>query len=155
MMNHFALQQDAPSDQHIIDNFVVNPYAGVNLGGRTPLDSLIVRAGPLLTIERNRADGNTWKTPVGAWVEACGEWRWLGLKNTFYTGGRQQPSYIPFRADLYQGEPFYQAKLYNRTDIYANVLRNRYVTLRAGLDFHVTPDAFTFYQRVILSVTLP
>ena len=155
MMNHFALQKDAPADQHIVDNFVVNPYAGVNLQGRTPLDSLILRAGPLLTLERNRASGNDWKTPLGAWVELCAEWRWLGLKNTFYAGGRQQPSYIPFRSDLYQGEPFYQAKLYNRTDVYANVLRSRYVTLRAGLDFHVTPDAFTFYQRVILAVTLP
>ena len=33
MMNHFALQEDAPADQHIVDNFVVHPYAGVNLQG--------------------------------------------------------------------------------------------------------------------------
>ncbi len=155
MMNHFALQKDAPADQHIVDNFVVNPYIGVNMQGRTPLDSLIVRGGPLLTLERNRADGNNWKTPLGAWIEAVAEWRWLGLKNTFYAGGRQFPSYIPFRADLYQGEPFYQARLYNRTDLYARIYRNRYIDLRASLDFNIAGSSFIFYQRLLLRVYLP
>lgn len=155
MMNHFALQEDAPSDQHIVDNFVADPYVGVNLQGRTVLDSLIVRAGPLVTFERNRASGNNWKVPAGVWIEGAAQWRWLGVRETFYAGGRQMPSYIPFRYDLYQGDPFYQAKTYSRTDVYADIYRNRYVKLRASLDFHFADSKFTFYQRLMVEVTLP
>lgn len=154
MMNHFALVKNAPADQHIIDNFVVNPYIGVNLGGHTALDSLIVRGGPLITVERNR-EFEDWKAPVGLWLEAVGEWRWLGVKETIYAGGRQMPSYIPFRSQLYQGEPFYQAKFYSRTDVYANIYSNRYMKLRASLDFNVAGSSFIFYQRLMLVVNLP
>ena len=154
MMNHFALQKNAPENQHIVDNFVVNPYIGWNLGRHTGLDSLIVRMGPLLTIERNR-EFSEWKTPVGAWAECTAQWRWLGVKEELYAGGRQMPDYQPFRSLLYQGEPYYQSKYYSRTDVYADIYRNEFVKLRASLDFHVAQAAFTFYQRIILTVNLP
>lgn len=154
MMNHLARQKDAPSDQYVADNFVINPHAGVNLQGRTPLDSLIVRGGPLVSLVRDRAQGNVWHTPVGAWIEAVGEWKWLGLKNSFYLGSRQFPQYKVLGAELYQGEPFYQAKFYNRTDLYAHVYRNRFMDLRASLDFNFVGHTFNFSQRVMLSVYL-
>lgn len=154
MMNHFALRQNSPSDEHITDNFVVNPYVGVNLSRRTACDSLMVRVGPLLTVERNRADDDGWQTPLGAWVEAFVTWRWLGVKNMFYYGGRQFRNYEPFGAELYQGEPFFQSKFYNRTDIYGRIYRNRWVDLQASLDFHFADGSFIFYQRLMVRVTL-
>ena len=154
MMNHFALTRNASEDEHIVDNFVVNPYIGADFGKATALDSLIVRGGPLLTIERNRA-GEGWTTPLGLWAEAVAEWKWLGVKDSFYAGGRQMPGYIPFRSQLYNGEPFYQAKVYSRTDVYANIYRTENVRLRASLDFHVAGSSFIFYQRIILAITLP
>lgn len=156
MMNHLARQKDAPIDQFVADNFVINPYVGVNLQGRTPLDSLIVRCGPLVSLVRDRGKGiNQWHTPVGLWIEAVGEWRWLGLKNSFYMGGRQYPDYSFLGSNLYMGEPFYQAKFYNRTDIYAHVYRNRYMDLRAGLYFNAVGHTFNFSQHITLSVNLP
>lgn len=65
------------------------------------------------------------------------------------------PAYQPFRSLLYQGEPYYQSKYYSRTDVYADIYRNEFVKLRASLDFHVAQSAFTFYQRIILTVNLP
>ena len=106
-----------------------------------------------MTIERNRADSE-WHAPAGFRVEACAEWKWFGLKEVFYTGGAQMPSYIPFRSQLYQGEPYYQAKTYSRTDIYANILRNRWMNLKVSLDFNVAGATLNFYQRVILSVNV-
>lgn len=153
MMNHFALQKNSPADQHIVDNFVVSPYVGVDLSGKTFLDSLSVRGGLLMTIERNRADGE-WHAPAGFRMEACAEWKWFGLKEIFYAGGAQMPSYIPFRSQLYQGEPYYQARTYSRTDIYANVLRNKWINLKVSLDFNVAGSTLNFYQRVILSVNV-
>lgn len=151
MMNHYALQKHAPADQHIVDNFLVNPYLGVDLSGKTALDSLNFRAGPLATIERNRALGG-WAHAVGGWLEAIAEWRFLGLKNTLYAGQALLPSYAEFASALYPGDPFYQKKFYNRTDIYARVIRNKFVELDASLDFHVSPGSFIFYQRLLLRV---
>lgn len=152
MMNHFALQKNAPADQHIVDNFLVNPYVGLDFSRKTALDSLVIKAGALLTVERNRANEEGWKTPAGGWLEIVGEWRWLGLKNSFYMGGKLFPSYSEFGAELYQGEPFYQTSFYNRTDVYAKILQNRYVDLQASLDFNFTEDSFIFYQRLLLRV---
>ncbi|MDE6457011.1 MAG: hypothetical protein K2L31_00235, partial [Muribaculum sp.] len=103
MMNHFALQKNAPADQHIVDNFLVNPYIGLDFSRKTALDLLVIKAGALLTVERNRANDDGWKTPAGGWLELEGEWRWLGLKNSFYMGGKLFPSYGEFGAELYQG----------------------------------------------------
>lgn len=154
MMNHFALTKNAPDDQHIVDNFLVNPYVGLDLSRATALDSLTIRAGALMTIERNRAY-DTWKAPAGAWLEILGEWKWLGLKNSLYAGGRLFPSYGELGAALYQGEPFYQKGFYNRTDIYASIIRNEWVNLTASLDFNVTSGGdMIFYQRLLLRVYL-
>ena len=56
---------------------------------------------------------------------------------------------------LYQGEPFYQKKFYDRLNLYAYIIRNRHVSLQASLDFNFTPSSFIFYQRLLLRVTLP
>lgn len=151
MMNHFALTKNSGPAQHIVDNFVVNPYVGVDLGQRTALDSLYIRAGAIMTIERNRAYDH-WKTPAGAWLDAVAEWKWLGARNSLYIGGAQQPSRATCGSLLYQGEPYYASKFYNRTDLYAHVYRNRWVDLEASLNFNFAKDNFTFYQRLILRV---
>ena len=153
MMNHFALTRHAPANQHIVDNFLANPYVGIDLKQASGLDSLVIKGGALITIERNRAN-NEWRMPAGAWIEITGEWKWLGLRNSFYAGGRLFPSYSELGAELYQGEPFYQSDLYNRTDIYARIIGNEYVNLEASLDFNITKDSFIFYQRLMLRVYL-
>jgi len=153
MMNHFALTRNAPDNQHIVDNFLANPYIGVDLSHATPLDSLMIRGGALITIERNRAY-DKWQMPAGAWLEFTGEWRWLGLKNSLYAGGKLLPSYSEHGPALYQGEPYYQTGFYNRTDIYARIIRNRWVNLEASLDFNVAKGSFIFYQRLLLRVYL-
>ncbi len=151
MMNHFALTKHSPADQHIVDNFLVNPYVGVDFSGATALDSLRVRAGAVMTIERNRAH-DYWSAPGGGWFDVVAEWRWLGVKNSFYIGGKLLPSYSEFGSQLYQGEPFYSSPFYNRTDVYARIVRNRLVDLEASLDFNVAKGSFIFYQRLLLRV---
>lgn len=153
MMNHYALTKNSGPDEHIVDNFVVNPYVGADLSRSTALDSLYIRAGALMTIERNRAT-DYWSKPVGAWFDIRAEWRWLGIYNSFYCGGRQQPSRAMFGSLLYQGEPFYAAKCYNRTDIYARIVRNRWADLEASLDFNIAGGSFIFYQRLMVRVRI-
>ena len=127
MMNHFALTRNAPDDMHIVDNFLVNPYVGLDYSGATALDSLTVKAGALVTVERNRGNNLGWQTPGGAWLEVLGQWRWLGLKNSLYAGKALYPSYSEHGSELYLGEPFYQSKFYNRTDVYARIIDRKSV----------------------------
>lgn len=178
-MNHYALQKNAPEDQHIVDNFLVNPYVGVDLGRKVGADSLTVRAGLLMTVERNRAlPGDSWATPAGFNLDILWHYRWFGVKNSLYIGKPLFPSYNypgaayggngkewdgdslnpvvynPLGLGLYLGEPFYQKRFYDRLDIYADILRTRNVGLRAALNFNFTPGSMIFYQRLILCVNL-
>lgn len=150
-MNHLALTKHAPADMHIVDNFSAAPYAAANLSGIVPVDTLGLRLGMAMTVERNRAVGS-WRSPAGVWFEVKAAWRRFGLRNNFYAGGKLFPSYTMLGAQLYQGEPFYQQSLYNRTEVDFAVVRNRYVDLRAELDFNITPGSFIFYQRILLRV---
>lgn len=153
MMNHFALTKNATPDQHIVDNFIVNPYVGLDLTGRAGrLDNLTLRLGSLTSITRNRTDDD-WVIPTGLWLDIDLRWRWLRWHNsTFVAGEPLFPYYSDFGALLDQGEPYYRSDWYNRTSLYATVMSNRFVNLEAALDFNVAKDNFTFYQRLILRV---
>lgn len=153
LMNHFAKTRHADPSQSIVDNFLVNPYIGIDLSKHTPLDSLMLKAGALVTIERYR-EYNGWKTPGGIWIDATFEWKFLGLKNSLYAGGELFPLYSKFGTLLYQGESYYQSSFYNRTDVYARLLKNKYIELQAQLNFNYAKDNFMFYQRLILNIHL-
>ena len=156
MMNHLALDKSGRPDQHVVDNLLYNPYAGVNFAKaipRLPLDSCALRIGVLGDLTRDRGDGE-WKTPVGIWADLDVAWRFLELKNTFYAGGRLYPLYGRYSFVLDQGEPYYAASLYNRTSVGVVFLRRSFMELKATLDFNLAPSHFNFYQRVLLSFSI-
>ena len=150
MMNHYAKSKH-PVDENLVDNFLVNPYVGVDLSKTAfrGLDSCAVRVGALASFTRDRGDMD-WKTPVGAWLDIDVAWRWLEVKNTTYAGGRLFPYYSRYGAMLDQGEPFYASKWYNRTSVFGTILSNDFMNLRASLDFNVAKGCFIFYQRLML-----
>lgn len=153
MMNHYALTKNSPDDMHIIDNFMLNPYIGLDFSDRTSLDSLAVRAGALMTIERNRAHED-WSIPAGVHIDANAKWKWLGIRESFYCGGKLLPSFSEFGNSLYPGHPFYQEKLFSRTDLDGYIVTNKYVSLKAKLRFDIAPGQFVFSQLVTLDVAL-
>ena len=146
--NHLAKQKNAPEGQGVNDDLMFNPYVGLDLTGRVqPLDSLNVRVGALVGMQRCRVQ-HEWHKPVGVLAELTAEWRWLGVRETFYAGKNQMPLYGLFGGELNMGSPYYQAKAYSRTDIYAHIISNRYLDLEAALNFHVTRDVFALWQQV-------
>lgn len=153
LMNHFAKTRHANENESIVDNFLVNPYIGFNLSKTTTLDSLVVKAGGLYTIERYR-EYKGWKTPGGFLIDILAEWKFLGLHNSFYKGAKLFPLYSEFGTQLYQGEPYYQSDLYNRTDIYAHVYCNKYIDVQAQLNFNIARNNFMFYQRLMVEIHL-
>ena len=153
LMNHFAKSRGAGSTQGVVDNFLVNPYIGLDYSGKLVLDSLVIKAGILQTIERHRLTSSGWNCPGGLWADATFEWRYLGVRNSFYIGGKQLlPLYGEFGPLLYQGEAYYQSMFYDRLDVYGRLYKNEYMDLEAQLNFNFAKDNFMFYQRLILNV---
>lgn len=151
MMNHLAFSKNSTPDQHLVDNFIINPYIGLDFTDRVALDSLSLRAGTLSSINRNRAVGH-WKMATGAWIDFTMSWRWLGLHNTTYIGKKLFPFYSELGPLLDQGEPYYRSDWYNRASFYGTIINNGFVNLQASLDFNLAHDNFTFYQRLIVRV---
>lgn len=157
MMNHLALDKTTPG-QNVVDNLVYNPYVGIDIkrmGPASPLDTCALRIGALGNFSRDRCpEDKKWKTPVGLWADFDIAWRFLELKNTFYTGKKLFPFYGKYGYILDQGEPYYAASLYNRTSVQVIFLRRKFMTLKASLDFNLAPSHFNFYQRVLLSFSI-
>lgn len=152
MMNHLAKSKNPPDDQYVVDNFLANPYVGLDFGDKfAVMDSCAIRVGALMSMSRDRADDG-WKAPAGVWADLCVQWRGFGVRNTFYKGGRLYPFYDRLGPLLDQGEPYYASDFYNRTTVYATVMNNSFMNLRASLDFNLAENNFTFYQRLILRV---
>ncbi len=151
-MNHLALTKNAPDDMHIVDNFMAAPYVGGDFSSATVLDSLRVRAGLLMTIERNRAVGD-WKTPAGGWLEFYGAYKGFSLKNMFYCGSKLFPSLDTFGSLLYQGDACYDAHYYDLVELGYSVVSTRNVDLGAELDFHFSPEGFMSCQKISLTIT--
>ncbi len=150
--NHLAKQKNAPEDQGVNDDFMFNPWVGLDLSKATSLDSLSLRAGAVVSMQRCRADGEGWRNAAGVLVEAGAQWRWLGVRETFYAGGNLMPLYIKYGAELNMGSPYYQAKTYSRTDVYAHIVSNRYVDFEAAVNVHVTKDIVALWQQLSLRV---
>lgn len=160
MLNHLAKVKNAPADQYVVDNLIVNPTVGLDV---MPLlrpwrlwHSLSVSAGPLGSLTRDRMD-NRWRSALGLRAEINAEYWRLRLRNVTWAGNKPLfPLYAKFGSTLNEGEPYYESNWYNRTEISGLLLRWRnIVELRAELDFHFADrNDFMFYQRILLSVTL-
>ncbi|MGL4292422.1 MAG: hypothetical protein ACRCSQ_02405 [Bacteroidales bacterium] len=148
-VTHFAKTKNAPGDMNVIDNIMFNPYIGGNFSHQTVFDSLQFKTGALISMDRNRGNG-IWRRPVGFLGEFTMEWRFLGLHDVFYAGGNQLPFYNEFGSALHSADPFYQAKIYNRTDIYVYLLRNKYVECKAACNIHYDRHRVQFQQQLLL-----
>ncbi|MBD5355546.1 MAG: hypothetical protein HDR88_00850 [Bacteroides sp.] len=151
MMNHLAKSKTHGLYESVVDNFLVNPYIGFDFGSHSLLDSLCVKFGSLTTIERHRTHTG-WSASGGGWIEACGEWKFLGLRNSLYVGKELFPLYSEFGALLYQGEAYYQSSFYDRLDLYGKIYKNKFMELEAQLNFNFAKGGFMFYQRLILDI---
>lgn len=155
LMNHFAKSSKPGLEQGVVDNFLVNPYIGLDFSRKTVLDSLVVKAGILQTVERHRLKGSGWDCPGGLWLDTDFEWKFLGLRNSLYWGRRGLlPLYGEFGTLLYQGEPYYQSKIYDRLDVFGHLYRNKFVDVEAQLNFNISKGDFMFYQRLIVNIYL-
>lgn len=155
MMNHLARPKNSPATISVMDDIVANPYLGIDLTSKVPLDSLSLKCGYQLGLQRHRGEGK-WIAPQGVLVEFYIQWRFLGLKDTFYAGGNQMPFYSrpDIGALLNQGDPFYQTRLYNRTDLFCYLFRNSFVNCFVSLNLHYAEKEINFQQQLVVRLNI-
>ena len=153
MMNHLAKRKNPPENEQVVDNFLANPYIGVDLTHKAIwADTLTLKVGILGSMTRDRGLDHKWVTHAGAWIEGAIGWKRLSLREEIYKGRALFPYYAIYGATLDQGEPYYASPWYSRTDVSYSFIRSRHVSLEASLNFHAAKDNFNFYQRLILQV---
>ena len=86
-------------------------------------------------------------------MELYANWWFLGLKNTFYYGDNLQPL-RDRNAFLCLGDPFYQSRIYNRTDIFAYLYRSSFVNLYFSWNMHYDGNRLQHQQQMIVRFEL-
>ena len=153
MMNHLACRKEPHDDEGVVDNFLFNPYVGLNIKKwASTIDSLEIRAGVLGSMTRDRILESRWKIPVGFWFLTDFRWKWLGIKEELYVGGKFFPYYSVYGSLLDQGEPYYASSFYSRTELQWHIMNKSFIKLTASLDFNFAGSDLLFYQRLILNI---
>ncbi len=139
--SHLAKTRVNKEGQHVNDDILINPMLGLDLSHRTALDSLRFDVWALMTMERDRGDMQ-WHNQAGLLATATARWRWLQVDETFYAGKALMPLY-PYQGSLLNlGDPYFNHKVYSRTDLIGHIVSNRYVDMTLSIVYHAT-DKFT------------
>lgn len=160
-MYHYRIGDQAV-DQGLAENFLVDNvmyrfYGGADFGSVTALDVLSLDLGIVGSLSRGRiAVGNS-----GSWIGRAGfqarfniEWHGWGIEDTFFAGKGLMPLWDIYGSQVYWGDVFYNAPVYNRTDVYWSKTLGQRLSIRAALVFHQTAQGLDFCQQATVRVHL-
>lgn len=150
-MNHKASYAPPTPREGVCDEALVSPNIGIDFSSPTPLDVLWLRASYIFDYQRDR-EYHLKYMPQGVLLEFMINWRWIGLKNTFYYGDNLMPFYGIYGADFNQGDPFYQSKIYNRTDFYLYLVRKSFINCYFSWNMHWEPLGGLQHQQQVIAV---
>lgn len=155
MMNHLACYSPEYKGEQpgVCDDLLGSIYVGFDIGKVTPLDSFVVRANYIVAIQNDRKDKLHYM-PQGGLLEIFLRWRWIGFRNVTYYGDPQMPLYPKYHSLLNQGDPFYQARFYNRSDIFFYIFNNSFVNCFASANFHYADGVFVTQQQIVAQFSL-
>ena len=141
-----------PNHEFVMDDIHLHAFVGADLTQYTPFDSLSIRAGYIFGFQRDREIYESFYNH-GLVVELYANWWFLGLRNTFYYGDNLQPL-RPRNAFICMGDPFYQSRIYNRTDIFAYLYRSSFVNLYFSWNLHYDGISLQHQQQMIVRFEL-
>lgn len=155
MMNHLACYSPEYKGEQpgVCDDLLGSIYVGFDIGKVIPLDSFVVRANYIVAIQNDRKDKLHYM-PQGGLLEIFLRWRWIGFRNVTYYGDPQMPLYPKYHSLLNQGDPFYQAGFYNRSDIFFYIFNNSFVNCFASANFHYADGVFVTQQQIVAQFSL-
>jgi len=143
MMAHLAAKGIPDPDYHLRDNGGLNTNLGADLSERTPLDTLYLKGGLLLSLDRIRGVDSGWQTPAGFIGQLEARYGWAGFSALYYRG---QGHYFEY------GDPFYRLKEYTRLDIFVVPFRSSRIQIKADVGLHFANGQLDFSQQVLVSL---
>ena len=152
MLNHLA---NSEQEFGVYDDIMLNPYVGFNIAEYIqPIDSFNIRIGYIGGFQRERSTETSYFThAVNA--ELFFRWRFLGLKQSVYYGNSLYPLYEKQKTTLNMGDPWYNSKLYSRTDLFVYLYNNRFINCYFSLNLHVNETGkINFQQQLIAQFNL-
>lgn len=149
-LNHKANYAKPTPREGVADDAYISPNIGIDFAAPTPLDTICLRVSYIYGYQRYREDADAFFQPQGFQLEAMIRWRFLGLKNTLYVGDNLMPLYGRFGADLNQGDPFYQSKFYNRTDLYIYLVNKSFLNCYFSWNMHYVPGFKLQHQQQLI-----
>jgi len=156
-MHHYANRADF--QYNVVDDFVINPYIGVDFSMIVDIDA---RLGYLQSLQRDRLTGGGWQVPMGGELFFRVSCWGVFISNNLYVGKNLQTLYNSvgkegtiYGADLYASDPFYGTTtgIYNRTGI--GYERNLWVDrLKVKAEFVLKTDGKRLYNQQIISLAV-
>lgn len=136
----------------VMDDVHLHAFAGADLTKYTPLDSLSLRAGYIFGWQRDRGTNDSFLSH-GLMLELYANWWFLGVKNTFYYGDGLQPLR---ERNIHSclGDPFYQSRIYNRTDLFVYLYRSSFVNFYFSWNMHYDGISLQHQQQMIVRFQL-
>ena len=149
-MNHKA--GPAATYEPVMDDIHLNAFVGADVTQYTPFDSLSIRAGYIFGWQRDRGTNDNFYDH-GLFIELYANWWFLGVKNTFYYGDNLEPL-RERNINSCLGDPFYQSRIYNRTDIFAYLYRSSFVNFYFSWNMHYDGFRLQHQQQMIVRFQL-
>jgi len=144
----------------VVDNVLLNPYIGVDLTRKLPLDSLYLQAGWMQAFQNDRKYVGEYVSPHGVQIELRVEKWKFGVFNTAYIGKNLMPyydaPYFDYGHGLYFGEPFYRtnSNIYDRLELYWHPIRKESMNLRVASIHHYDGKKWGWQQMVTFWVNI-
>lgn len=145
MMAHLAGKGIPDPGFHLRDNGGFNINMGVDLSERVLLDSLVLKFGGLVSLDRIRGVDPGWQTPAGFLGQLDVRYKSIGFSGLYYRGEGHA---------FFYGDPFYRLKNYGRIDLYLMPFSNEHVRLKFDLGLHFAAGELEYSQQILLSVNL-
>ena len=142
LMFHYANKGIQLEGEHISDNLGVALFLGSDLEKIIPIKRAYIKVGILESSLRERGITGGYITSLSFIGELYGESKDFALKTTFHQGNGH---------NLMNGDRFYDAESYLRTDIYWKFINNDNIQGRFNISFHLI-DGSTLDQSQQLSL---
>lgn len=151
---HYAKTSDPAPEEGVVDNLLVNPFAGIRFSAYFDFD---IRLGYLQSLQRDRIAENGWVMPKGGMIDIRLS-RWgLTLGNMLYAGQNLMPFYGAYGDALYANCVFFGTSdhIYNRTEVsYDRRFFHDTLGVKAGIFFHYDGKGMGTQQLLEVNVRL-
>ena len=145
LMAHLAAKGIPDPDFQLRDNGGFNISLGFNLSEYWLLDTLVLKAGGLVSLDRTRGENEVWETPAGFLGQLSTGNRFVGLDALYYRGKGHT---------FFYGDPFYKLDSYGRLDLYIMPFRKQNISLKINFAMHLAKGQVDYSQQLLMRIAI-